>query len=84
MHHYAQLPDGRFLGEIQTKIMRESRYRAASYDRLEAVTSSPRGSLHVQVHRLVKDGLLEVAGGGTTGVKFRATAMPRLMKGVLQ
>ena len=84
MHHYAQLPDGRYLGKIQTNIMRTCRRRAVGYDRLEAVTSAPRGSLHVQVHRLVNDGLLKVAGGGTTAVKFRATAMPRLMKGVLQ
>lgn len=80
MHHYAQLPNGRYLGEIQTKIMRASRYRAASYGRLEAVTGSTRGSLHVQVSRLVNDGLLEVDNFGTSKVKFQATAMPRLLK----
>lgn len=80
MHHYAQLPNGRYLGKIQTNIMRTCRRRAVGYDRLEAVTGSNRGSLHVQVSRLVNDGLLEVDNYGTSKVKFQATAMPRVLK----
>ena len=56
MRHYAQLPDGRYLGEIQTKIMRASRRRPISYDRLmQVVQGTTRGSLHVQVNRLVNE-----------------------------
>lgn len=80
MHHYAQLPNGRYLGKIQTNIMRTCRRRAVGYDRLEAVTGSNRGSLHVQVSRLVNDGLLEVDNFGTSKVKFQSTAMPRVLK----
>ena len=80
MRHYAQLPDGRYLGEIQTKIMRASRRRPISYDRLmQVVQGTTRGSLHVQVNRLVNDGLLDVVNAGTPAVKFQATVMPRVL-----
>ncbi len=80
MKHFAQLPSGRYLGEIQTRIMRASRRRPVGYDYLLTATpGTSRASLHVQVHRLVNEGLLNVVSPGTRDAKFQATVMPRLL-----
>ena len=81
MRHYATLPDGTHLGQVQTQIMKEARYRYVGYDFLERKTNvKNKATLHVMVKRLVDNGWLEVENAGTTSVRFKATATPRVNK----
>lgn len=55
-------------------ILKHCAKRPRTYDQLEKLTGTTRGTLHVQVMQLRDRGLLEAIDGGTIHVQHRTTA----------
>ena len=62
---------------VMPAILNACRRRPRTYDYLESVTGSTRGSLHVLVKRMRDRGLLTAIDGGTHDVQHVATKRGR-------